>query len=524
MLMENYKGHYIHYWKITIIVILLLITSTTGAVAATNGGETKKITPEHLKQIIAKHQEWLQDFDTIKKMESKKGQADPRKADLNGADLSGTDLRDANLYRANLTHANLTHANLSYANLSEANLTHANLSEANLTHANLFWANLALADLSEANLTHANLRYADLSVANLTYANLSESDMLGANLSDANLYFANLTRSSLPDANLKEANLREAKLIRADLFNANLTLADLRGTNLTRADLSYANLSKADLRGAYLRKSKLNRTNVSSADLSFADMSNADLSEANMGDAFLAYTVLTLTIFQPDTLPSADSIANADNLHKVTYTQNPQALIKLRKAFYEAGFREQERAITHALNYSAEWRDESLAGKIEGLFKYVFFNLPTQWGMYPGRALRILLIFLVMFSVPYIVVIRRTSKSGIYRNWNKSHLPSIEHGAWNKYRQNKQSKEKEIERLHCKGLYAVLLGIYFSLLSAFNIGFREINVGNWITRLQPRDYTFYATGWVRSVSGIQSLISVYLVAMWVLTYFGRPFG
>jgi len=25
------------------------------------------------------------------------------------------------------------------------------------------------------------------------------------------------------------------------------------------------------------------------------------------------------------------------------------------------------------------------------------------------------------------------------------------------------------------------------------------------------------------VSGFQSLISVYLVAMWVLTYFGRPF-
>jgi hypothetical protein len=28
---------------------------------------------------------------------------------------------------------------------------------------------------------------------------------------------------------------------------------------------------------------------------------------------------------------------------------------------------------------------------------------------------------------------------------------------------------------------------------------------------------------VRVVSGAQSLISVYLVAMWVLTYFGRPF-
>jgi hypothetical protein len=32
-----------------------------------------------------------------------------------------------------------------------------------------------------------------------------------------------------------------------------------------------------------------------------------------------------------------------------------------------------------------------------------------------------------------------------------------------------------------------------------------------------------ATGWVRTVAGIQSLLSVYLLALWVLTYFGQPF-
>ena len=32
-----------------------------------------------------------------------------------------------------------------------------------------------------------------------------------------------------------------------------------------------------------------------------------------------------------------------------------------------------------------------------------------------------------------------------------------------------------------------------------------------------------ATGWVRVVSGVQSLISIYLLALWALTQFGRPF-
>jgi hypothetical protein len=66
-------------------------------------------------------------------------------------------------------------------------------------------------------------------------------------------------------------------------------------------------------------------------------------------------------------------------------------------------------------------------------------------------------------------------------------------------------------------------GLYFSLLSAFNIGWREVNVGAWMARLQPREYTLRATGWVRTVAGLQSLLSVYLLALWVLTYFGRPF-
>jgi hypothetical protein len=66
-------------------------------------------------------------------------------------------------------------------------------------------------------------------------------------------------------------------------------------------------------------------------------------------------------------------------------------------------------------------------------------------------------------------------------------------------------------------------GLYFSLLSAFHLGWRELNVGTWIARLQFREYTLRATGWVRMVAGIQSLLSVYLLALWVLTYFGRPF-
>ena len=70
---------------------------------------------------------------------------------------------------------------------------------------------------------------------------------------------------------------------------------------------------------------------------------------------------------------------------------------------------------------------------------------------------------------------------------------------------------------------ALSYALYFSALSAFRIGWRDLNVGSWLTRLQAREYELRGRGWVRVVSGLQSLMSVYLIAIWALTYFGRPF-
>lgn len=70
-----------------------------------------------------------------------------------------------------------------------------------------------------------------------------------------------------------------------------------------------------------------------------------------------------------------------------------------------------------------------------------------------------------------------------------------------------------------------LAALCFSLLSAFNVGFRDINFGRWLHLLTKKsEYDLKAVGWARTVSGFQSLLSVYLIALWVLTYFGRPFG
>lgn len=69
----------------------------------------------------------------------------------------------------------------------------------------------------------------------------------------------------------------------------------------------------------------------------------------------------------------------------------------------------------------------------------------------------------------------------------------------------------------------MLYALQFSIYSAFQLGWRDLNVGSWLSRLQGTEYTLRGSGWVRTVSGIQNLLSAYLLAMWALTQIGRLF-
>jgi membrane protein YdbS with pleckstrin-like domain/uncharacterized protein YbdZ (MbtH family) len=111
----------------------------------------RKISPEALKKILAKHQLWLDS-----------NQEEGERANLQEADLQWADLQKADLQGADLRGANLQEADLQWANLQEADLR-----EADLRGADLQWADLQGADLQEANLQWTDLRGADLRGADL---------------------------------------------------------------------------------------------------------------------------------------------------------------------------------------------------------------------------------------------------------------------------------------------------------------------------------------------------------------------
>jgi uncharacterized protein YjbI with pentapeptide repeats len=454
--------------------------------------------------------------------------------DLSGADLTGTGMNLTMLKGVTLDGAILNQTILIGADLTGVDLRNVVLAgSVDLRGMTLDRADLSGLQLGGTEATRTMLNGSSLVKAKLRETNLTGAFMLGSDLTRARLYNATLIRADLGEtkfihANMSEVDLSGAVLSAADLTNAYMAKAIMINTEmsfatLTDATLTEANLTSATLRSANLENARLMQANLSSTELIGANLSGADLREANLQGARLNQANLDKTIFEPqsDGLPSIADIALAKNLSSMRFADNPQGLVLLKKAFQKAGFRRQEREITHAIQHTRVMRvlqpqtehaknQISILARIEAVFQYVFFDLTTRWGMEPGRALSMLLVLIPLFAIPYAIALRIPGKDGIWRHWIDT-------------RSRKDLGQDEPEKIQVGWFAAMRFGTYFSVLSAFHFGWRELNLGNWIARLQPREYTLNASGWVRAVSGTQSLISLYLVAIWALTYFGRPF-
>src|SRR5688572_13348785 len=93
-------------------------------------------------------------------------------------------------------------------------------------------------------------------------------------------------------------------------------------------------------------------TDLSSASLFEANLRGTHLLAVNLGGANLRHADLSRVIFEPRTLPNIAGVASATNLWQMGFITDPQALVQLRKAFREAGYREQEREITYPIKHS----------------------------------------------------------------------------------------------------------------------------------------------------------------------------
>jgi hypothetical protein len=184
---------------------------------------------------------------------------------------------------------------------------------------------------------------------------------------------------------------------------------------------------------------------------------------------------------------------------------SPASLIELREAFRTAGLRAQASEVHFAIMHTRRLQ----AGRLEKIL-LLAVEIPCDYGMRPVRPLLILLSAILAFWIPYLFALKKRGTGGIWIIWPDDRTPKDE------------ATEKDA-RLSPPWFRRIGVALDFSVVSAFNIGWEEINIGSWIARMQPKEITLKATGWVRVVAGVQSLLGVYMVALSILSYFGHLF-
>ncbi len=362
------------------------------------------------------------------------------------------------------------------------------------------------------------------------------ADIITAYFNEVNFHgMSNFEVKSFGKSEFKNAKFKNTVSFDGAIFNDNsyfneTSFDDTASFNNTNFEKD-VNFDKAMFSGeTNFRDTKFKgKVNFSYASLELANLTNADLRNAtllnaNLKNAILSGADLTGIRYEPNVSPSKGALGGIKGLATVSFEREKQSgLVQLRVSLKESGLRDLERQATYAIEY---WKTY-YAPWYKKWVKRFLFEWTCGYGFNYLRPLVIMFCMFIAFSIVYIFPIIGYGENGIYRIWPKGRI-----------KQGKENallvKSEKLERLVCGkkshnkngGINfpkVIVYAFYFGLLSAFHIGWRDLNVGSWIARIQPREYTLRATGWVRVVSGVQSLISIYLLALWVLTQFGRPF-
>lgn len=221
--------------------------------------------------------------------------------------------------------------------------------------------------------------------------------------------------------------------------------------------------------------------------------------------------------YEPATAPPPHSMVGANNLDELLWRFSPKALSELRTSLRVLGFRWGERQVIAALRR----HDPST-------LETVLIDWTSEFGANALRPLKFAGAIWLICTLLYWRSLHREGRSGLYllASGKKLNIGN-ERLRIRRLRYHPPRRcrwYRYIFRMAMREGYAIWTVALFSLMSAFNIGFRELNFGRWIRLLQTREFDIKARGKLRFVSGMQSLLSVGFLALSLLSYFSTPFA
>jgi hypothetical protein len=273
---------------------------------------------------------------------------------------------------------------------------------------------------------------------------------------------------------LADVELFKTRLAHVDMFNCILDSVDL-----SQAKISDCRFSGADMRHANFTHTVFNPT----VDFSLAKMNGA--------------------IFEPDTLPGIPGMAAALGLDSMTYLHSSSALIKLRDELKKSGFDEAQRKISAAIKRR---ENELNPSSVLRFLNRCLFEYTCDYGINGAKPLLLVMLFTyIFFNIYLFLFLTGRLRFGIYYDET----------------QEKDSTVASVSRSMPVEIHRIL---FLTMVSTFSIGFAEFNFSDWVKRLSRNEYRIETSGTTRVLTGIQSLISLFLFALAILIYFGDPFN
>ncbi len=362
--------------------------------------------------------------------------------------------------------------------------------------------------LNNINFTDVSLRGATLSVVDLQRA-----DMIGSDLHSTRLY----------DVDFSDAKLFVANFSSALGFNVCFDRASLNHSNFSDSHFGLGRVYNRvghRLPGPGNQSCEFNDTsfwfsNLENADFSGCRMKNANFLDSNMTNVNLNQADMSHVLYQPTMPPSADQIHLAIGLDTLRYSDDGGPLSTLKHTLKTEGYGRESRQVNAALR-----RQRS-----NGL-EYVLLDLTCEYGTNTYRPILILGGSLFLFMGFYFYFLLLPGPDGLYLVVERTTIPRRRRFLRRRLR---LSLTKGATALEAPGRIASLewrgwlAAFSFSLRSATMFGFRELNLARVVRLIPRRPFEMEARGWARTVSGLQAAVSLYLVALAVLSYVGAPF-
>ena len=362
--------------------------------------------------------------------------------------------------------------------------------------------NLRFADLNEADLKAKKLLGADLRFARLTSAQLAGAVLTSADLTCADLTLAKGDQGTT----FRGAKLKQALLIEASFPKSSFASADLPGADLFRADLKDADLGASTLTGARLAGPDLDKAELTRAEVRLVDYRAANAPRA-------------VALKSPDWL----------------YPREPDfaGLVQLRKALLDLGDSATARTITYVIEIwrnhyrvapqpaSQGWWDRT-ASRIGAALRFVAFDWTVAYGARPWRALSLWLWLIVVFAGLYAALIPtrvNQGEIGLFRVAPKGRIEFSSAGAPG---MPSEAASAALEHVGTASAEVIRSALWFSVLSATRLGYGSFTLASWLGVLHPGETDYRALGPIRTLAGIQALISLYLIILVAVTILGDP--